>query len=273
MEIKYNLKTLKHTLALLCLLLFGSLQLIQAQINTNKIRVDLSSLTFRACSSSNNGLSTVTVQSKQSTTTDFEIVFDFPDGVNYQVGSGIITAQIGSNDFSFSEVDISDLNAPIFRLERPSNAAWQINDQVTFTYQKTADCDAVQYSYSGGLFKDAHTITFNDAQGAQTASDNDLSVNSYNLLRAFLAVDDIESLSDNVATERTRNIVIKNSGNGSVQRFDHQVEVGTNLQTGYQLEFNGTANPCKYCWKYLHVPYRFKRSSIRRTSWRRRQPF
>ncbi|MDP5230413.1 MAG: hypothetical protein NWQ38_08480, partial [Cellulophaga sp.] len=211
-----------------------------AQINTNKIRVDLSSLSFKACEDANNGLSTVTVQSKQASTTDFQIAFDFPDGVLYQTSSLVITSQSGSNDFVISEVDISNLNQPIFRIERPSNAPWQINDQVTFTYQKTADCDAVQYSYNGGLFKDAHTITFNDAQGSQTATDNNLSINSYNLLRAFLAVDDIQSLSATIGTERTRNITIRNSGNGSVQRFDHQVEVGISLQAGYQLEFNGT---------------------------------
>jgi hypothetical protein len=240
MKKQYSSVIALRPLVLFLLMVFSATQFLSAQINTNKIRVDLSSLSFKACSDTNNGLSTVTVQSKQATTTDFQIAFDLPDGVYYQAGTGIITTQTGSGDFTFSEVDITNLNQPIFRLERPSNAPWQINDQVTFTYQKTADCDAVQYSYGGGLFKDAHTITFNDHQGAQTASDNDLSVNSYNLLRAFLAVDDIASVSGNVGDTQTRNIVIRNSGNGSVQRFDHQVVVSTYLQPGYQLSFNGT---------------------------------
>ncbi len=221
-------------------LFLSTVQTVQAQINTNKISVDLTSLNFKACSDDNNGLSTVTVLSKQNTTTDFQIAFDLPDGVFYQAGSGVITAQIGSNDFSFSEVDISNLNQPVFRLERPSNAPWQINDQVTFTYQKTADCDAVQYSYGGGLFKDAHTITFNDHLGAQTASDNDLSVNSYNVFKAFLAVDDIASISGAVGDTQSRNIVIRNSGNGSVQVFEHQVTISSNLLAGYSLSFNGS---------------------------------
>ncbi|WP_172675935.1 beta strand repeat-containing protein, partial [Croceitalea dokdonensis] len=229
-----------HSILLFLFFLIVGIHCSFGQINTNKIRVNLNSLSFKACSDTNNGLSTVTVQSKQATTTDFQIAFDLPDGVYYQAGSGVITAQTGSSDFSISEVDITNLNQPIFRLERPSNAPWQINDQVTFTYQKTADCDAVQFSYSGGLFKDAHTITFNDTDGAQTASDNDLTVNSYNLLRAFLSVEDITSLSANVGQTQTRNITIRNSGNGSVQRFDHQVQVSTFLQTGYQLSFNGT---------------------------------
>ncbi|MFD0799709.1 beta strand repeat-containing protein, partial [Maribacter chungangensis] len=240
METKYNLQRLKHVLALICLLLFGSVQMAHAQINTNKIRVDLNSLSFKACNDTNNGLSTVTVQSKQATTTDFEIAFDFPDGVMYQAGSGVITTQTGSGDFTFSEIDISDLNQPIFGIERPSNAPWQINDQVTFTYQKTADCDAVQFSYSGGLFKDAHTISFNDTDGAQTASDNDPTVNSYNLLRAFLAVDPISDVGAIVNTPQTRNIILRNSGNGGVERFEHQVEVPLELQVNYQLAFNGT---------------------------------
>jgi hypothetical protein len=240
MKKKYSSIAMLKLVMLFILTTIGSSHFLTAQINTNKIRVDLSSLSFRACSDANNGLSTVTVQSKQATTTDFEIAFDLPDGVFYQAGTGAITAQTGSGDFSFMEVDISNLNQPVFRLERPSNAPWQINDQVTFTYQKTADCDAVQYSYGGGLFKDVHTITFNDHQGAQTASDNDLSVNSYNLLRAFLAVDDIAPVSGYVGDTQIRNIVIRNSGNGSVQRFDHRVEVSPFLIPGYQLSFNGT---------------------------------
>ncbi|MFX0557342.1 Calx-beta domain-containing protein [Maribacter sp. CXY002] len=232
-------KVLLKTIAIM-LLTLGTIQSIEAQINTNKIRVDLSSLSFKACNDANNGLSTVTVQSKQTTTTDFEIAFDLPDGVYYQAGSGTITFQTGSGDFSFSEVDITDLNQPIFRLERPGNVAWQINDQVTFTYKKTADCDAVQFSYGGGLFKDAHTITFNDSQGTQTVTDNDPSVNSYNLFRAFLAVDNLPGMSDFVGGVQTRNVVIRNSGNGSVQSFDHQVEVSTFLRNNYQLSFNGS---------------------------------
>lgn len=211
-----------------------------AQINTNKIKVDLSSLSFKACSDSNNGLSTVTVQSKQGTTTDFQITFDLPNGIYYQTSSLIITSQIGSGDFTISEINISDLNQPSFRIQRPNNVPWQINDQVTFTYQKTADCDAVNFSYNGGLFKDAHSVTFNDHEGSQTASDTNLSINSYNLLRALLAVDDIQSVSDNIGGEQIRNIIVRNSGNGSVQSFEHQVEVSSNLQTGYELEFNGT---------------------------------
>ncbi|MFS4416283.1 Calx-beta domain-containing protein [Maribacter sp. 2307ULW6-5] len=227
-------------LKILLALAFLFMGLVQGQINTNKIRVDLNSLSFKACSDTNNGLSTVTVQSKQGTTTDFEIAFDLPTGVTYQVGTATITGQTGSGDFTLTEVDVSNPNQPIFRLERPSNAPWQINDHVIFTYQKTADCDAVQFSYAGGLFKDAHTITFNDTDGAQTASDNDPTVNSYNLLRAFLAVDPISDVGAIANTPQTRDITVQNSGNGGVERFQHQVEVPLQLQTGYQLAFNGT---------------------------------
>lgn len=169
-----------------------------AQINTNKIRVDLSSLSFKACEDANNGLSTVTVQSKQASTTDFQIAFDFPDGVLYQTSSLVITSQSGSNDFVISEVDISNLNQPIFRIERPSNAPWQINDQVTFTYQKTADCDAVQFSYDGGLFKDGHSITFNQACGSNTNSNRNRTLNSYKLLSSYLFLENTSALSANV---------------------------------------------------------------------------
>lgn len=241
MKRKHDLSIIKYTLVLLSALFFGSLQMLQAQINTNKIRVDISSLSFKACNDSNNGLSTITVQSKQATTTDFEIAFNFPVGVTYQAGTGTITSQTGSGDFTIIEVDISNLNAPVFRLERPGNASWNINDVVTFTYQKTANCDAVQFSYSGGLFKDAHSITFNDSEGLQEESNTDETIASYNLFRAFLAIDDIPSVSDFTNVPRNRNIVIRNSGNGSVERIYHQVTISENLRPNYSLSFNGTA--------------------------------
>lgn len=220
---------------LICtLLLIGYFQGLTAQINTNKIRVDLTSLSFNACSDANNGLSTMTIQSKQASTNTLRIAFDLPDGIAYQAGTAQITGMIGSNDFVLAEVDISDLNAPIFSLERSGNANWQINDQVTFTYAKTGDCDAVQFSYGGGLFKDAHAVSFEDAQGTQTATDNDLTINSYNLRSAFLSIGAIPAATPNPGDQVSRTIIIENSGNGHLSEFTHEVTLsGADLEASY----------------------------------------
>jgi hypothetical protein len=197
--VPFRSKKANFLFSIFCFLFFYA---SNAQINTNKIRVDLSSLSFKACEDANNGLSTVTVQSKQVGATDFQIAFDFTDGVLYQTSSLFITSDSGSNDFVISEVDISILNQPIFKIERPSNAPCQINDQLTFTYQKTADGDAVQYSHNGGLFKGVHTISFNNACFSNTNSDRNRTINSYELLSSCLFLENTPTLRANVFLDK-----------------------------------------------------------------------
>jgi uncharacterized repeat protein (TIGR01451 family)/gliding motility-associated-like protein len=213
---------------------------LSAQINSNKFRVDMVSSTMIACENSNQNFSELSVRSKIDTARDFQISFDLPPGIFYVPATVNITSQSGSGDFLVSEFDISNPNTPIFSLQRPGNAPWAVNDIVVFRFQKTSACAAVQFSYNGGLFKDQHTIDFVDDQGTQTASDNDLTVNSYNLLRPLLVVSDIIPLNLKVGDTGQRNVVITNSGNGSLGRFSYFVDVPLALQSTYSLSFNGT---------------------------------
>ena len=103
-----------------------------------------------------------------------------------------------------------------------------------------ATCDAVQFSYNGGLFKDVHTISYLNDNIAGTNTDADLTVNSYSLLKAYLAVENIPLLNASIGQTYNRNIIITNSGNGSIQSFIHEVNVFSSLQANYQLSFNST---------------------------------
>ena len=192
------------------------------------------------CGGLNDASSSVEVLAKNNTINNFEIAFDLPDGVFYEAGSEQITSQQGSSDFVLSVVDISDLNAPVFRIERPGDANWQVADKVIFEFDKTASCEAVQFSYDGGLFKDAHTITYNDINGAQTNSDNDPTINSYNFFRAYLAIQNYNTVTADVDDHITRTLEVTNSGNGTIASFIHHVNVGSDLD-GYVLSYNGTA--------------------------------
>ncbi|MDC0008102.1 gliding motility-associated C-terminal domain-containing protein [bacterium] len=211
-----------------------------AQINNNRFSVSLNSLDMGPCGGPNDAHSLVEVLAKNNTINNFEIAFDLPDGVFLIPGSEQITFQQGSSDFVLTAVDISDLNAPVFRLERPGNTNWQVADLVRFRFDKTASCDAVQFSYSGGLFKDAHTITYNDLNGAQTASDTDPTINSYNFLRAYLAIQNYNTVNADVGDHITRTLEVTNSGNGTIGSFVHNVNIGSDLGT-YALSFNGTS--------------------------------
>ncbi|MEO9891416.1 gliding motility-associated C-terminal domain-containing protein [Aurantibacter sp.] len=200
----------------------------------------MSSTNMRPCGGANNGFSTLSISSKKATLNTFKIAFNLPDGVSYELGSVSVNSQSGSGDLILTEFDVTNLNAPIFQIERPGNSNWQANDAIEFTFEKSAECEAVQYSYSGGLFKDAHTITYLDNGNSRTSTDNDNTVNAYSLLKAYLAVEDIAVQDAYVGQTYNRPIIITNSGNGSIQSFTHVVNVHPSLQTNYQLSFNGT---------------------------------
>lgn len=160
-----------------CVFLFATIA-SQGQINTPKFKVDVTSNDMGPCGDANDGTTTVVVKSKLNTANTFKISFDLPDGITYKIGSAVINNMVGSQDFTLSELDISDLNAPVFSLERNSDSNWQVNDEVTFMFGKTASCDAVQFSYNSGIFKDKHTIAFVDDQGNHSNSDTDETVNA-----------------------------------------------------------------------------------------------
>jgi len=210
------------------------------QINTPKYSVGVTSNDMGPCGGANDGVTTVAIKAKQNTANTFKIAFDLPDGINYKTGTATITNMIGSLDFTISEFDVSDLNAPIFSLERNSNSNWQTNDEVTFTFGKTGDCDAVQFSYASGIFKDKHTITFIDSDGNNSNSDTDETVNAYDFLRPYLTVsDDFVNIETTMGEPTSRNVPIENSGNGSLSNFTHTVSVGADI-INYDLYFNST---------------------------------
>ena len=230
----------KTNLLLLFIFILFSINTGFSQINNGNFRVDLSSTNMGPCGGSNDGVSTVGITAKMANINTFKIIFDLPDGVTYQTGTALITNQTGSSNFTLSEFDITDLNNPIFQIERPSNANWQVSDFVEFTFSKTAACEAVQYSYNGGLFKDAHTITYLQGTSARSHNDTDVTVNAYSFLSAYLAVEDITTENALVGQTTNRPITITNSGSGSIQSFVHDIEISPGLQSNYELSFNGT---------------------------------
>ena len=85
-------------------------------------------------------------------------------------------------------------------------------DEVTFTFERSANCDAVAHSNSGGLFKDAHTINFQYDGVANSDSDTEVTVSSYALLAASLNISAIPTVDANVGETYTRDITISTRG-------------------------------------------------------------
>ncbi len=210
---------------------------IQAQIDSNRYTVLLSPDNLPTCGDGDS-FEEVTISSKFPTCTDFSITFDLPDGVEYVANSASITSQSGSGDYVLTAGGTP--TDPVFTILRPSNAEWQVADEVVFRFNRSASCDAVQFSNSGGLFKDAHTINFIDQGGANSDSDSDITVSSYPLLAASLNISAIPTVDANVGETYTRDITIAQGGNGCTETFTYYVDVGEDVDDIYELSYAGT---------------------------------
>jgi len=194
---------MKNKLLLLVGLLFLS-TFLNAQINNNAYTISLNPEDLGTCGGANNTTEQASITGKKATMNTLLFTYDLPDGVEYVPGSVVIDSQTGSGDFTVVEDNITDLNAPVFRIERPSNANWAINDNVTFSITRTGLCESVAFLNSGGLFKDKHCIDYIDNGNSRHECDNDNAVSSYDLLAASLSLQSISTPTANVGDNITR---------------------------------------------------------------------
>ena len=207
-----------------------------AQVDNNEFKVVLNSSNLGVCGGANNSLSEVIITAKKSTLSDFQITFDLPDGVDYIAGSAMISG--GTPGYNAIEIDITDLNVPIFSISKGAN--WTVGDQPVLTFQRTAGCDAVQYLEGGGLFKDVHTINYKDNGVDKSDSNNDLTASGYDLLAASLGIQNIGAVTANIGDHVTRNVTLVQGGNGCISTLSYYVVVGSDLNN-YVLNYAGTA--------------------------------
>ncbi|WKX76592.1 hypothetical protein [Zobellia laminariae] len=216
-----------------------------AQIDSNRYTVLLTPQNLATCGGVNNSLEEVLIRGQNATCHDFSITFDLPPGVEYVSGTASITSQtdsfgnpIASDQYSIGEGGTP--SDPIFTILRPSDANWDVGDEVTFTFERSANCDAVAHSNSGGLFKDAHTINFQDAGGANSDSDTEVTIASYPLLAASLNISAIPTVDANVGESYTRDITLAQGGNGCTETFTYYVDLGEDVDDLYTLSYNGS---------------------------------
>ena len=228
----YKLKLSRKFLALFFVLFSFS---VNAQINNNAFKVFLSPNDIGTCVGSNNTADTALIIAKKATMNSLQFTYTLPVGIEYVAGSAVINSQSGSGDFAVTEEDISNLNSPVFKIERAENANWQVNDQVKFSIMRTALCESVGYLNSGGIFKDKHCITYIDNGNSRLACDEEDGVSSYDLLAASLSIQSIETLEGSSGDSFTRNVSITQGGNGSITFFNYYIVVGQSVDDVYQL--------------------------------------
>ncbi|MBU2975789.1 gliding motility-associated C-terminal domain-containing protein [Zobellia sp. B3R18] len=218
---------------------------VDAQISSNRYTVNLTPQSLATCGGVNNSLEEVFIRGENGSCNDFSITFDLPPGVEYVSGTASITSQVNSfgdpivaNQYSIGEGGTP--SDPVFTILRPSNANWDVGDEVIFTFERSANCAAVVHSNSGGLFKDAHTINFQDAGGANSDSDTLETISSYPLMAASLNISAIPTVDANVGETYTRNITLAQGGNGCTETFTYYVDLGVDVDDEYTLSYAGT---------------------------------
>ncbi|BDS14698.1 T9SS type A sorting domain-containing protein [Aureispira anguillae] len=227
---------LKLTVLVVILLLFNAIN-IQAQLNTSGYRVDQSNNDVEICQGSANG--TYTVTAKTSSLNNFQITLTMPPGISYVAGSASITS--GGATYTISEVNISDLRAPVLAISNnglPANL-WGVGDQVVFTIARVASCPAVAHALAGRAFKDSITINYENNSIAENGVDNDTTYGIYNADFVSLSILTINNVNTTLTTPESRNITIRQGGNSCIQQFQHFVVVGRDINN-YQLRFGAT---------------------------------
>ncbi|MEO1012133.1 MAG: gliding motility-associated C-terminal domain-containing protein [Bacteroidota bacterium] len=225
----------------LCLIVFTALCSFSSwsQINNTHYRVTVNSEDVVLCGDTEESQSTVNIRSRTAQNNSFAIVFDLPQGVNYVSGSLQVLSQAGSSDYNVS-VDETDPGMPLFTIERPGNANWQMDDTVRFRFSKVGDCNALDFLFNGGLFKDAHTISYTTPTGQMTAMDDDPTINSYNFRSPILSVVNYSNSVGIIGVALTKTVEVPNSGTGDATGFIHTVTMDEDLDDAYELAFNGT---------------------------------
>jgi len=230
--------------------LFFGISFVNAQIDNSDFRVTLAPEDLGVCNVNNNSNEVVTVKAKKNNSLhSFNIVFDLPDGVEYVPGTVAITQNPGA--YAITYVNTSTVTNPEFEIRNLAGGAtdegWSLGDEFIFSFQRTADCPAVNFKESGGAFKDRHQINYLKNNQSKSAQDVNDAISSYDLLSASLSVLDINPINGVVSSVAspvyfTRPVEVVQGGNGNIQLYHHEVFVDASIHN-YQLLFNGSVLP------------------------------
>jgi len=187
----------------------------------------------------NDSYNVITITAKTDDVKTLHVTFDLPDGVSYVQGTVSILSS-SSSDFIINEYDITNLNQPVFEILNTSDDdPWSPDDYVRFHFLRTANCDAVDYSLNGGLFKDYASLTYDKNGTTVTDTDDDENTGTYSLLYASLSLADIDPVSGHVGDTLTRPITVTNGGFAGTSVITHEVWPGAGVG-GYKLYYNNT---------------------------------
>ncbi|WP_282070060.1 Ig-like domain-containing protein, partial [Olleya namhaensis] len=213
----------------------------------------------------NEAFNEVGITSLGSTTNNVLVTINLAPGVNYIPGTAAITSSnpnLPGDVFVVLDADITDLNNPVFAVNRNDAATnWGAGGSAAFTFQRTADCDAVVHKENSGTFKDYVILNYSGGEGF--GEDTNPNTGTYNLIAPSLLVDSpILSVEAIVGSTHTREISDINAGNSGTETGYHSVAFGADI-TDYKLFYGGVelspidpfSNPLVYPYDMSVAPF------------------
>ncbi len=153
------------------------------------------------------------------------VTLTMPTGVSYVDGSVMLVSESGG--LNIVQTTFDPIN-PVFSI---TPADLNSGDEITFSWAREADCDAVDYLMSGGTFKDVVEVSGD----AGSITENNVNLNTYDVLVPSLSMFGEGPITANVGTSVMRGLTITNGGQGRLSEFTFYIIDGPGTTTT-QLE-------------------------------------
>jgi len=136
------------------------------------------------------------------------IAINLPPGIVYQTGT--VSTLSSNNGLTVIESNVTDLNNPIFVINPKDLFS---GDEVVFTIERIADCNALASAQAGNFFKDSIFIT----TPVGNISEVNPITNSYDVLFASMSLLSPPAVTGAVNSTHNRDVKIQNGGFGCLE--------------------------------------------------------
>ncbi len=159
------------------------------------------------------------------------ITLTMPTGVSYVDGSVDAVSSVGGLDIVQTTFDPVN---PVFSIT-PSDL--NSGDEIIFSWEREADCNAVDYQMSGGTFKDILEVSGDGGSFLE----NNMNLNTYDVLVAALSILGHAPVTTTIGSTESVQLEITNGGQGCVEELTFYIINDNGIETtGLSGNVSGT---------------------------------